>query len=257
MSVVVIGDRKVGKTSMVLALADPGTQNITVVNPEPQSLVSEYSNPDTGEIAGTRRKEEVTLVINVDLPAGQRQIEVQWIDTPGEAWDSKDWRQTNNAAWQDIRKEVSQSQGVLLLLPPHRNMIQSHLLSSNDELDDFPRPDAWANNLTSWLNFFKTDCANVQYILISLHKADLCCNIESEEKKWRYNPLTNISWFEYNQYIRKTYFNKVEKIVRNYNAKHPEISLRFFITTIKNPALLELPWVYLGSYMANTFNVYN
>lgn len=246
MSIVVIGDRQVGKTSMVINLHDPGTKHVKVLTD-----LNKYYNPETGLIAGTSRKEEETLLVNIDLPAGERQIQVRWIDTPGEAWDNKDWRNTNNAAWQDIRKEVSQSKAVLLLLPPNRNMVQNHLLDGETDPDNLPRPEAWANNLASWLQFFRQNCPRVQHILISIHKADLFCDIEAEEKKWRYEPLKGPLWFEYNNHIRETYFTKVNNIIRDYNSQQPGTNVRFFITTIKNSSLLEIPWIYIGSYLAN------
>ncbi|MCL1470924.1 GTPase domain-containing protein [Argonema antarcticum] len=236
MSVVVIGDRAVGKTSMVIALHDPGTKHVKVLTD-----LKKYYDPDTGEAAGTSRKEEETLLVEVKLPGGERQIQVRWIDTPGEAWEkSKEWQETKLAAWQGIQTEVSQSQGVLLLLPPQR-------ITTEEELR---RPDAWTNNLASWLQFFNQNCATVQHILISIHKADLFCDIQAEAQRWRYEQLKGLRWIEYNEYIRNTYFNKADEIIREYNRQH-STSLRFFITTIKNPSLLELPWIHLASYLAH------
>ncbi|HBE20772.1 MAG TPA: hypothetical protein DEG17_01045 [Cyanobacteria bacterium UBA11149] len=252
MSVVVIGDRQVGKTSMVVSLHNPGTKHVKVL-----TNLSKYYNLGTGEITFTRQKEEETLVINVDLPAGERQIQVRWIDTPGEVWEDKEWRNTHAEAWQDIRKEVSQSQGILLLLPPHRSMIQSHLLDGETTPDNFPRPDAWVNNLESWLQFFRQNCVRVPHILISIHKADLFCHPDAEEKNWRYNPSKNPLWFEYNNYIRRTYFSKADNIIREYNAQSNGTALRFFITTTKNLSLLEIPWVYLGAFIANDLGLRN
>ncbi|MCL1463929.1 hypothetical protein [Argonema galeatum] len=247
MSVVVIGDRLVGKTSMVIALHDPGTKHVKVLTD-----LKKYYDPDTGLIAGTSKKEEETLLVEVKLPGGERQIQVRWIDTNGEAWSNKEWRKIYPDAWQGIQTEVSQSQAVLLLLPPHRTMIQPHLLDvdGNSNPDDFARPDAWTNNLASWLQFFNQNCATVQHILISIHKADLFCDIQAEAQRWRYEQLKGLRWIEYNEYIRNTYFNKADDIIREYNRQH-STSLRFFITTIKNPSLLELPWIHLASYLAH------
>ncbi|MFB2920759.1 hypothetical protein [Aerosakkonema funiforme] len=248
MSVVVIGDRQVGKTSMVIALHDPGTKHVQVLTD-----LKKYYNPDTGVIAGTSRKEEETLLVEVKLPGGERQIQVHWIDTPGEAWENKEWRKTHLDAWQDMQAKVSHSQAVLLLLPPQRTMIQPNLLDDKSKPDDFPRPDAWTNNLASWLQFFNQNCATVQHILISIHKADLFCDFQAEAKRWRYEQSKGMRWIEYNEYIRNTYFNKADQLIREYNRQH-STSLRFFITTIKNPSLLELPWIHLASYLAHSKN---
>lgn len=238
-SLTIIGDRQVGKTTMVVKLHDPGTQHVQVI-----SDLSRYYNPQTQEIAGTMSKQEAPLLVNVDLPAGERQIQVRWIDTPGEAWDNPQWRVVNPSAWQDIKTEVGESQGVLLLLPPHRNMVQS-----NDAIP-LPRPNAWAENLDRWLQFFSGSCRNVEHILISIHKADLFCDTHSFAQEWRYDPLRSAKWYEYDRYVRKMYFSKFESAIRRYNAQNRNTKLRFFITSKDEPDLLEMPWVYLGSFLS-------
>ena len=76
MSVVVIGDRAVGKTSMVFALTDPREQERVTVE----------DGPDwTSGVAPTEALEGRPLTMAVDLPV-PRQIQVQWTDTPGEAF---------------------------------------------------------------------------------------------------------------------------------------------------------------------------
>ncbi|MEW6498113.1 MAG: GTPase domain-containing protein [Cyanobacteriota bacterium] len=254
MSVIVIGDRSVGKTSMVVALADPGTDHITVVNPDSESFVARYLDKDKGTTAPTFQKKEETLLINVDLPAGERQIQVRWIDTPGEAFSNKDWRNDKPSAWQDIQKEVSQSQGVLLLVPPHRTLVQPHLLEEATEPvdpDELQTSNAWVNRLKTWLEFLSKNCTRGQHILICIHKADLFCDIQAESKRWRYDHSRSRPWFDYNNHIRNTYFTAANEIIRQYNSRTTGSSLRFFITTTKNQSLLELPWIYLGAYIAN------
>lgn len=249
MSVVVIGDRKVGKTSMVVNLHDPGTEHVRVV-----SNLSKYYDPETKEIAGTRSKQEEPLAINVRLPSGEKQIQVRWVDTPGEAWDDPAWRKTNASAWKDIEQEVSQSQGILLLLPPHRTMVQPEHLDENTDLDSLPLSEAWTRNLEEWLMFFEKSCHHVQHILVAIHKADLFCDVHAEAQKWHYHPTRGPLWFDYNTYIRKTYFSssKVSSLIRAYSAQKSGTNLRFFVTTIKDSSLLELPWVYLGAFLASS-----
>ena len=75
MSIVVIGDRKTGKTSMVRALAEHG-KYVKISN----ILASDLYNPSTKEIAGTDQLNTKTLNMEVDLPAtGPRQLNILWI----------------------------------------------------------------------------------------------------------------------------------------------------------------------------------
>ncbi len=252
MSVIVIGNRQVGKTSMVVALAK-GTENVEVIRPDPQSLIAEKSNPKTGEIAGTDRKQEKSLLLRVALPSqplGGREVQVHWIDTPGEAWSKPEWKKNNLEKWQDLIEAVSQSRAVLLLLPPYiyRSRPQnSEEQREPEELD----PETWKAQLKDWLAFLRKYCPRVQHILISIHKADLFCyNLEDEAEDWRYDPFNQFRWLDYDNHVRNTYFGLADDIIRQHNTQPPYLSPQFFITTIKSPTLLELPWVYLGSHLA-------
>ena len=248
MSVIVIGDRKVGKTNMVVALAE-GTENVNIID---SGSLNKRFNVDTGVIAGTSRKEEDMLSIRVNLPAGEREFQTNWIDTPGEVWDNPSWREENPTAWQDIQQSVSNSRAIFLLLPPYRTMIIPEQLDGEpaNDPDTMPRPEQWRNNLSAWLKFFRQTAPRVQHILISIHKADLFCNLNREERKWRYDPSREPKWVTYNEHIQRTYFELAAPIIRQHN-RQSAITPRFFITTTKNPALLELPWIYLGAYLAN------
>ncbi|MGB3204166.1 MAG: hypothetical protein WBB28_04195 [Crinalium sp.] len=251
MSIVVIGDRAVGKTSMVVSLADLGTKHVKVVSPDPQSLVAKRFNRAENRVAGTAQMTSETLLINVDLPRGEREIQVLWVDTPGEAFSNKDWRIKHPSAWQDIQQQISESQGVILLLPPHRDLIQPDRLDPRTESDDLPTSKAWVTKLQTWLDFFSKNCANVQHIIICIHRADVFCDVNYEGKKWRYDHSANPLWFDYDNHIRNTYFSLADQAIREYKSRNYRCEVRFMITTIDNPNLLELPWIYLGSYLAN------
>ncbi|MBD2775238.1 GTPase domain-containing protein [Iningainema tapete] len=249
MSVVVIGDRGIGKTSMVVALAKSATKHVKVVsNPE---IIARRFNVEENRIAGTAQMTQETLLINIDLPSGQRQIQVLWIDTPGEAFSNREWQTNNPTAWRDIKQQISQSAGVILLLPPHRDLIQPNRLDERTDTNDLPINQAWVNRLEHWLNFFSENCTNYQHILVCIHRADTFCDIEYEGKKWRYDNSRNSLLYEYNNYIFKTYFTAANDLIRQYNSRHYPSNLQFFITTTDHPSLLELPWIYLGSYLAN------
>jgi hypothetical protein len=253
MSAIVIGNRKVGKTSMVVALAR-GTKHIEVI--EPQSLI-EKSNPNTGKIAPTFRQEEESLVLRVQLPSGYREVTVRWIDTPGEAWSEPQWRLSNPEPWQDLVQAVSQSQAVLLLLPPYRRSNRPSELEEPSDADGLLDAETWKTELTTRLKFLRETCPRVQHILISLHKADLLSyfNLEREEKNWQYDDRPNtFRWFEYDSHIRKTYFDLADDIIRQHNAQPPYLNTHFFVTSIYHQTLLELPWVYLASHLAYASN---
>ena len=96
MSVIIIGNRSVGKTSMIVALAK-GTQNIQVIRPDANSLIERFSNPETGQLAGTFEvKDPISLSLRINLSSGKGQeFEVRWIDTPGEYWSNPKQRDSN------------------------------------------------------------------------------------------------------------------------------------------------------------------
>lgn len=256
MSIIVIGDRGVGKTSMVVELSKTMTPNITVESPESDSFARFY-NPDEGIIAGTRKMEETPLTVVIDLPSGEKRLQVRWVDTPGEAFTNSAWKNEHLSEWQHIRKEVKESQGIMLLLPPYRTLIQPHLVNNRSgsvAVDDFPNARAWSNRLQSWFKFFIENCNRSQHILLCIHKADLFCDIENEARKWRYTPTGNKPWFEHNQYVFNSYFSAARELVEAHNRKRNLPYLRMFITTTEKPDLLELPWIYLGSYLANSID---
>lgn len=251
MSVIVIGDRLVGKTSMVVALAR-GTDNVVITEPDPQSIIMRKSNIETGALAPTFRMYKETLSIAVNLSSGWREFQTNWIDTPGEAWSNPNWRQENPTQWQDIKNSVSESKAVFLLMPPSRSMINPDQFDGEEsnKPDMQPSPLQWQNQLAEKLGFLRKNAPDVQHILISLHKADLFCDIGQKERKWRYDPLRDFDWVGYNEHVQRTHFELAKKVIHQYN-RQAFVSPCFFVTTTESPILLELPWIYLGAYLAN------
>lgn len=227
MSVTVIGDRGVGKTTMVHELNESSNKERVTVQDGPDGTVG-----PTEEL-GVR-----TLKMVVDLPV-IRQIQIQWVDTPGEAFTNRNWRNDHASAWEDIKQKMSQSRYLLLLLPPHQSLKLE---------DDYPTVEVWTRRVTEWLKFFNQECKKVKHILICLHKADLFCNnIEAEGNTWNYKK-SNFAFHNYSEYVFNAYFKGVEEEIRQYQAQNRGQLISFFLTTIKNRALLELPWIYIGSY---------
>lgn len=251
MSIIVIGERGVGKTSMVVALAKNSKKNLSIEDAE--ALAARRSNIETGEIAGTSKMTTENLQINLELPGGGRQINVLWMDTPGEAFSNSDWKQQYPAAWKDIEQQIKESQGIILLLPPHRDLVDPNRIDSRTPKDELPSFQAWRNSLESWLKFFENNCGQVKHIAICLHRADTFCDVQAEGKKWCYQNSANGFWFRYDTHIRNSYFATVKDLICNYNSQsQSRVIPQLFITSTDQPSLLELPWIYLGTYIANT-----
>ncbi|MEH1798987.1 MAG: hypothetical protein V7L13_07415 [Nostoc sp.] len=255
MSIVIVGDRAVGKTSTLLALANPSErQYVQVIDPNYENLSENYINPETGDTPPTRAVEQLPLLINVDLPGGQKQIRAVWMDTPGEYWENKDWQTQNPSAWRGIKETLNQNLGVILLLPPHRDMVQPSLLNSVDittsiNKDDLMTPTAWVNRLAKWLDLFNQDCSQVEHLIICLHKADLfCSNIALTGKQFQYKPGGGTPFYQFNKNVREMYFTAAEKVIHNYHSRGGK-PIQFFVTSTKSRSLLELPWLYLSPYI--------
>ncbi len=247
MSVIVVGDRAVGKTTMVHYISDPKDQDRVIVEDGPDPSVKD-ERPPTEEL-----EPDTPIKMVVNLPI-KRQIQVQWTDTPGEAFTRKQWRQDQPSAWDGLKTKMNQSCYLILLLPPHQGIIKESLLTSTQSKDEFPKPEIWQNRMEEWLNFLSQECPKVKHLLICLHKADLVCdNIGAEADRWRYQ-IDSFSWNDYSSNIKRTYFNSLHGVIFQYQRKHRGQLVSFFMTTIKQRALLELPWLYIGSYEKPTVN---
>ena len=258
--VIVIGEQATGKTTMVIQLIVGGTSHVKVVNADGESIAAKYADLSNDKmiIAPTSSMQEDSLVVNVDLPGGERQIDVSWIDTPGEAFSRNAWRSDNPAAWQSIKQKISSSDGIIILLPPPRNRIKHNLQRQSDDpcdLDELPTSEAWVKGVKNWLSFLSVNCNRFQYVVMCLHKADLICDVKAESKQWRYRHSHKMSWYDYNQYVKNTYFDAAKESISEFSRNTNAPNISFFLTTQYNKSLLELPWVYLGSYLGNLQNV--
>ncbi|MEG3436426.1 hypothetical protein V0288_04780 [Pannus brasiliensis CCIBt3594] len=234
---------------MVVTLAK-GTNNVKVIPSNPESKIAQLLKIE--KPAGTDRKEEESLLLRINLPSGrEREVKVRWIDTPGEAWSKTEWRESQPDVYKDLLRSLGQSQAVLLLLPPYRYQTRSQDLDNQDDTAEFLDPDTWKAEISERLALLREHCPRVQHILISIHKADLFYNLDDEENRWQYDPDRSFRWAEHDRHIRETYFFLAEDIIRDHNSHPPYLSPKFFVTTIHRPTLLELPWIYLGAYLAN------
>jgi hypothetical protein len=251
MNVIIIGNKSVGKTSMVITLAK-GTENVQVIPSGPGGKIATLSNDSIEKLAGTSQKEEEPLLLRINLPSGsEREVRVQWIDTPGEAWSKPAWQESNPEKYQDLVHTLGQSQAVLLLLPPYRYRSRTKEIEDTPEFEEILDPETWKKQLKERLALLRSHCPRVQHILISIHKADLFHNLEEEKNTWQYNTNASFLWGKHDDHIRETYFSLADDIIREHNSQPPNLNPKFFVTTIHYPTLLELPWVYLGAYFAN------
>ncbi|MDZ8105250.1 MAG: GTPase domain-containing protein [Nostoc sp. DedQUE12a] len=253
MSIVVIGDRATGKTSMVRAISENGKY---VKVSDGKNLAGELYNPSTKEIASTTQLEQKGLIIDVDLPAsGIRQMNVIWIDTPGEFWTNPQQRKDYPAAWQAMENTIKQSKAVILLLPPYQNLVSTNRVqlaaTHLQPIEPLPTSDQWVNRLQYWLNFFEQNCQRVKHIIIALHKADLFCDVQAEGNRWQYRPDWGgaAPWYEYSDYVLGAYFGVANQVIRQYKGTEIGGRTQFFISTTENQELLELPWLYLAPYL--------
>ena len=109
----------------------------------------------------------------------------------------------------------------------------------------------WCNRFNRWAEFFQQDCSKLRHLVICLNKADLFCNLEQEAAKLTYNPNgAQMNWQQRHMYVLQRYFRPIQPQLQEINQSIRGLSLRCFITSIYNRSVLELPWIYLASFLA-------
>ncbi len=244
MGVVYIGDRAAGKTHLALELANPQNHCVKVSYPDYNVLKSQlYSQEIASTVATSQTTDTRQLDIQVQLPTGLRNISLDWIDSSGENW-RESWQQHNPQKWQSFLDILRESEGILLILSPYREIITI----GNPE--DFITEQQWCNRFAGWVDFFESQCPKLRHLLLCLNKADLFCNIQQEGKLLGYSPdNSQLNWQQRNDHVFKRYFRPIKQQIIELNRKTDINSVRYFITTIKNRYLLELPWIYLGTFL--------
>lgn len=244
MSVIVVGDRAVGKTTMVYYLADTKEQERIIVKDGPDPMKKDKLSPTE------QMEPDKTIKMFVDLPVS-REIQVQWTDTPGEAFTLRDALQGDRPVWESIKTKMSNSRYLILLVPPYQEIIKSSLLELDPrkrELNDFLTIEPWQKRMTQWFDLFSQECPKVKHLLICLHQVDLVCsNIKFEADQWRYQ-TNDYSWDDYSHMVYDRYFSGLSRIISQYEKDNRSQLIHFFMTTIKERALLELPWLCIGTY---------
>ncbi|MDH6061925.1 hypothetical protein NWP17_16035 [Chrysosporum bergii ANA360D] len=249
MGVIYIGDRLTGKTHLALELANPRNQYVKVLNQDYENLQAMLLDENQ---TGTRATDaaqgiyERSLEVQVRLPTGNKPINVDWIDTPGEVW-RKSWQSDNQEEWSRVLDAIRASEGILLILPPYREMN----FHAGVDSEEFMSQQQWCNRFNRWAEFFQQDCSKLRHLVICLNKADLFCNLEQEAAKLTYNPNgAQMNWQQRHIYVLQRYFRPIQPQLQEINQSIRGLSLRCFITSIYNRSVLELPWIYLASFLA-------
>jgi hypothetical protein len=250
MGIIYIGDRETGKTNLAMELANPDHQYVQVDSPDYEELKRLLYSEEKGGTRATPSEQatiERNLEIQVQLPTGNKQVMLDWIDTPGEIW-RKSWQADNPTEWENFLETIKESQGILLIIPPYREMLKPGI---DVPEENFITKEQWCKRFRRWLDFFRLDCPKIRHLVIRLNKADLFCDVEQEAKRLAYHPYNSkMNWQQRNEYVFRKYFRPIQSDIKKLNQSMLGLSVRCFITSIYNRELLELPWIYLGSFLA-------
>ena len=231
-----------------MELANPKSHYVKVCHPDYEYLKAFLYDDVIGGTRATDAEKEVDpryLDIQVKLPTGFKQVTVDWIDTPGEIW-RQTWQVDNPGKWKNFLDTVRKSEGILLILPPYRE-----LLNQGVNAEEFMTQQQWSNRFNRWVDFFRQDCPKARHIAICINKADLFCDFNHEALKLAYNPNgAQLNWQQRHSYVLQKYFSSIHPQLEQINKSISGLSVRCFITTIYNRSLLELPWIYLGAFLA-------
>ncbi|MDZ4784768.1 MAG: hypothetical protein SGJ02_01700 [bacterium] len=249
MGVIYIGDRFSGKTHLAMELANPKCNHVKVVSPsydQLKSMLYDEENSSTKATDAAKSVYQRFIQLQVTLPTGNKQISVDWLDTPGEIWRAS-WREDNPKEWEDFMQNIRSSEGVLLIMSPYRESLDSH-----PEKDLYITQQQWINRFNRWVDFFRHECPNLRHILICLNKADLFCEEFSREAgKLAYKPHgAGMNWQQRQSYVCNQYFRPVLPSIEEINRSIRGLSVRCFITSVHERSLLELPWIYLATFLA-------
>jgi hypothetical protein len=248
MGVIYIGDRASGKTHLAMELANPKSEYVKVTSPSYDQLRSMLYDEESSSTKATDAMKSIHdrfIQLQVTLPTGTKQISVDWLDTPGEIWRTS-WREDNPDEWEHFMINIRSSEGVLLILSPYRESLDSH-----PDKDLYLTQQQWINRFNRWVEFFRHECPNLRHILICLNKADLFCKeLSREVNKLAYKPHNSpMNWQQRQTYICSQYFRHVLASIEEINRSIKGLSVRCFITSVHERSLLELPWIYLATFL--------
>jgi hypothetical protein len=240
MDVIYIGDRLAGKTTLAANLASTKGICVHPLDEDPSLL------PVKGSYSPTPNLQERPMKMKVLLPTGYRSLEAQWLDTPGEIW-RKSWQSNDPQQWQQILQKTRQSHGILLVLPPYRELVRLDPQTA----EEFMTRQQWCNRFRRWVEFFRSQCPKVRHLALCLNMADLFCkDLEAESQRLGFSERGgSMSWGERDRYVMNTYFEPIMDQIAELNGSLDGLAARCFITSSYNRRLMELPWMYLATYL--------
>ena len=256
MGVIFIGDRFSGKTHLAMELSNPSSKFVTasVIGRSYESLKALLYDESSGGTKptdinpATYNRNSRSMNVQVTLPMiGNRSIDVDWIDTPGEIW-RPSWQTDNPSEWQSFLAKMRDSEGIMLILSPHREQ-----LKPESEEDEYITKKQWMKRFENWVNFFQKEGPNVKRVAICLNKVDLIldCDVGRESAQLAYDPYqSRMTWQQRHGYVVSRYLRPIQPQLEQINHGLIGGSICCFITTVHNRTLLELPWIYLASYLA-------
>jgi hypothetical protein len=232
-----------------MELANPKSNYVRVTGQDYDLLKALLYSEDVGKTRATEASSAIhdrQFDIQVQLPSGLKVVPLIWMDTPGEIW-RQSWQNVQLTEWQKFLDELRSSEGIFLILPPYRELVRS-----GAKPEEFMTKQQWLNRFNQWVKFFQTDCRQVRHLLLCFNKADLFCDVEKEGRQLRYEPRGAVmNWQQRDAYVRQRFFYSVEKQIQEISHSLSGGSVRCFLTSIHNRYLLELPWIYLGTFLAS------
>ena len=247
MGVIYIGDRFTGKTSLALELANPKSKYVKVIDPLYENLKALLDGEEGKGTDAHQSTYDRQIEIEVILRGAKtKKIYTEWIDTPGEIWRAK-WQQDNHSEWIKFVETARASEGVILIVPPYREIVRP-----DAEPEKFVTEQQWIRRFDRWVEFFQDECPNTKHIALCLNKADLLqgVDLKQEAQQLAYHPQTpRLNWNERHNRISKQFFRPVRSHIARLNQCNTGLAVKCFITSIHNRALLELPWIYLGTFL--------
>ncbi|MDZ8025039.1 MAG: ATP-binding protein [Nostoc sp. DedQUE11] len=255
MSVIVIGDQGVGKTTLMLELAKSKNGNVQVISPSITDLQKKFTN--NGNIIPTDNTYNTNLQVKVNLFGYFKEFNVNWIDTAGEAWRPNSiWQTQNHNDWKDTLESLENAKVLMIILAPHRQMLEEELVELVAGKTNFNKKDTrfrsrqqWKNRFQEWFDFLEKHCQKTDHILFCLNMADLFCDVVRECELYQKNStLQKIKWYEHKERILQQSFVEVAELIDTFDMKR-RIPVQLFVTTYYKRILLELPWIYIGTYL--------
>ena len=117
MSVIVMGDQAVGKTTLMLELAKSNRGDVQVIKPSYEDLERFTIG---GQVMPTDSINSITMQLLVNLSGNFKEIKVDWIDSPGEAWRAEDsrCRKANPLDWNFLSSCLDNANFLLIVMGP-------------------------------------------------------------------------------------------------------------------------------------------